>query len=247
MISGIWLPWLLLVGPSAHKRRERRRRKMPLPGRVVAAPPGVHGFDANSVLNRGICEVAKAKGFEFCIRYVSRQDVQPTGDLSEAEANVILSAGLALMPVQHVAPQNWSPSQALGIRNGKNAAKHARQIGFPEGVNVWLDLEGAKTSTPHETMIAYCNAWFAEVEGAGFVPGVYVGAGAILTGNELFWRLTTKHYWKSGSRVPDIPHRGYQLIQAIIRNDKIEGLAIDRNLTKTDSFGGSVLLLSTSG
>ena len=141
---------------------------MPLPGKVVAAPPGVHGFDTNSVLNRSICEVAKARGFEFCIRYVSRQDVQPTGDLSEAEANVILSAGLALMPVQHVAPENWSPSRALGIRNGKNAAKHARQIGFPEGVNVWLDLEGAKTSTPHETMIAYCNAWFAEVEGAGF-------------------------------------------------------------------------------
>ena len=117
------------------------------------------------------------------------------------------------MVVQHVAPENWSPSQALGTRNGKNAAKHARQIGFPDGVNVWLDLEGAKTSTPHETMIAYCNAWFAEVEGAGFVPGVYVGARAILTGNELFWRLTTKHYWKSGSRVPDIPHRGYQLIQ----------------------------------
>jgi hypothetical protein len=142
---------------------------MPLPGRVVAAPPGVHGFDANSVLNRRICELAKARGFEFCIRYVSRQDVQPVGDLSEAEANVILDAGLALMVVQHVAPENWSPSQALGTRNGKNAAKHARQIGFPDGVNVWLDLEGAKTSTPHETMIAYCNAWFAEVEGAGFV------------------------------------------------------------------------------
>ena len=140
---------------------------MPLPGRVVAAPPGVHGFDANSVLNHRICEVAKARGFEFCIRYVSRQDVQPVGDLSDAEANVILDAGLALMVVQHVAPENWSPSQALGTRNGKNAAKHARQIGFPDGVNVWLDLEGARTSTPHETIIAYCNAWFAEVEGCG--------------------------------------------------------------------------------
>jgi hypothetical protein len=167
---------------------------MPLPGRVVAAPPGVHGFDANSVLNRRICELAKARGLEFCIRYVSRQDVQPVGDLSGAEVNVILGAGLALMPVQ----------------------------------------------------IAYCNAWFAELESAGFVPGVYVGAKAILTGNELFWRLTTKHYWKSGSRVPDIPHRGYQLVQSIIRNDKIDGVAIDRNLTKSDNFGGSVLWLSTS-
>jgi hypothetical protein len=219
---------------------------MPLPGSVFAAPPGVHGFDVNSVLNRRTCEAAKARGFAFCIRYVSRQDVQPKEDLSEAEASIILDAGLALMPVQHVAPENWSPSHARGTRNGKNAAKHAQQIGFPEGVNVWLDLEGAKASTPHETMIAYCNAWFAEIEEAGFVPGVYVGARAILTGNELFWRLTTKHYWKSGSRIPDIPHRGYQLIQSIIRNDKIDGVAIDRNLTKNDNFGGSVQWLSAS-
>jgi hypothetical protein len=70
---------------------------MPVLGKVVAAPAGVHGFDAKSVLNRRICEVAKARGFEFCIRYLSRQDVQPAGDLSEAEANVILGAGLALM------------------------------------------------------------------------------------------------------------------------------------------------------
>ena len=219
---------------------------MPLPGKVVAAPPGVHGFDANTVLSRRVCEAAKASGFEFCIRYVSRRNVQPAGDLSEAEANVILGSGLALMPVQHVAPEDWSPSQALGSTNGKNAAAHTRQIGFPAGVNVWLDLEGVKTSTPHETVIAYCNAWFAEVDSAGFAPGLYVGARAILTGNELFWRLRTKHYWRSGSRVPDVPHRGYQLIQTIIRNDKIDGVEIDRNLTKNDNFGGSVQWLSAS-
>ena len=94
----------------------------------------------------------------------------------------------------------------------------------------------------------------AEVEGAGFVPGVYVGAGAILTGSELFWRLTTKHYWKSGSRVPDIPHRGYQLIQTIIRNDKIvyewyaNGHGVDKkhgaaSLSKATVAGLSLALL----
>ena len=137
---------------------------MPLPGSVFAAPPGVHGFDVNSVLNRRTCETAKARGFAFCIRYVSRQDVQPKEDLSEIEASIILDAGLALMPVQHVTPESWS-SQALGTRNGKNAAKHAQQIGFPEGVNVWLDLEGAKASTPHETMIAYCKTSAAPCSG----------------------------------------------------------------------------------
>jgi hypothetical protein len=43
-------------------------------------------------------------------------------------------------------------------------------------------------------------------------------------------------------RIPDIPHRDYQLI----RNDKIDGVAIDRDLTKSDNFGGSVLWLSIS-
>ena len=81
---------------------------MPLPGSAFAAPPGVHGFDVNSVLNRRTCETAKARGFAFCIRYVSRQDAQPKEDLSETEASIILDAGLALMPVQHVAPENFT-------------------------------------------------------------------------------------------------------------------------------------------
>ena len=142
---------------------------MPLPGRVVAAPPGVHGFDANSVLNRRICEVAKARGFEFCIRYVSRQDVQPVGDLSDAEANVILDGGLALMVVQHVAPELVTVASA-GDQERKECGQACAADRFSGRRQRLADLEGAKTSTPQETMIAYCNAWFAEVEGAGLFP-----------------------------------------------------------------------------
>ena len=218
---------------------------MPLPGSVFAAPPGVQGFDANSVLNRRTCETATARGFEFCIRYVSRQDVQPKGDLSEAEARTILDAGLALMPVQHVAAENWSPSQALGARNGKDAAKHARQIGFPEGVNVWLDLEGAKASTTHETMIAYCNAWFAEVEGAGFVPGVYVVLGQFRQERAVlaFDDQTLLEVRKQGSRHSASRLSAHSVDQPQRQNRCV---AIDRNLTKNENFGGSVLWLSAS-
>jgi hypothetical protein len=106
-------------------------------------------------------------------------------------------------------------------------------------------LEGVKTSSTHAAVIDYCNAWIAEVESAGFVPGVYIGARAILTGEEIFWRLRARNFWKSGSRVPDIPHRGYQLIQKIIRQDKIDGVDIDRNLTVNDNFGQSVLWLAS--
>jgi hypothetical protein len=192
-------------------------------------------------LNDSHCRAAKARGFSFCLRYVSRGEREKANDLQEGEARTILNAGLALMPVQHVARAGWSPTKRLGTIYGRNAAVHVGQIGFPPGVNVWLDLEGVKNSTSHATVIDYCNAWIAEVASAGFVPGVYIGARAILTGEEIFWRLQAKHFWKSGSRVPDIPHRGYQLIQKIIRNDKINGTDIDRNLTVNDNFGQSVL------
>jgi hypothetical protein len=175
---------------------------------------------------------------------VSRGEREQAGDLHEGEARTILNAGFALMPVQHVARAGWSPTRALGSTYGRNAAAHVRKIGFPPGVNVWLDLEGIKSSSSHATVIEYCNAWIAEVESAGFVPGVYIGARAILTGEEIFWRLRAKHFWKSGSRVPDVPHRSYQLIQKIIRNDNIDGVDIDRNLTVNDNFGQSVLWLA---
>jgi hypothetical protein len=82
-------------------------------------------------------------------------------------------------------------------------------VGLSARVNVWLDLEGILGSVSPEDVIRYCNAWFFEVESAGFATGIYVGAEAILTGDELYWRLKTKHYWRSASRVPAIPHRGY--------------------------------------
>lgn len=105
--------------------------------------------------------------------------------------------------------------------------------------------EGVKSSSSHAAVIDYCNGWIAEVESAGFVPGVYIGARAILTSEEIFWRLRARHFWRSGSRVPDVPHRGYQLIQKIIRNDEIDGVEIDRNLTVNDNFGQSVLWLAS--
>jgi hypothetical protein len=191
------------------------------------------------------CRAAKAHGFTFCLRYVSRGERQQANDLHEAEARTILNTRLALMPVQHVARAGWSPTKNLWSTYGRNAALHVREIGFPPGVNVWLDLEGVKSSSSHVAVIDYCNGWIAEVESAGFVPGVYIGARAILTSEEIFWRLRARHFWRSGSRVPDVPHRGYQLIQKIIRNDEIDGVEIDRNLTVNDNFGQSVLWLAS--
>ena len=47
--------------------------------------------------------------------------------------------------------------------------------------------------------------------------------------------------------MPSIPERGYQLVQRIVPGDVVAGIAIDRNVTKTDSFGGTVRWLTRAG
>jgi hypothetical protein len=214
---------------------------MALNGSIQKSPPGIIGFDLDTKLNRVTAKQFYAHGYRFCLRYITRaSDVESPNDLTEAEAIDILDAGLALMAVQHFPGEGWRPTADLGRIYGRNAAANAGQAGLPEGINVFLDLEGIASGTPSEDVIAFCNAWFSEVETVGYVSGVYVGANAILSGDELYWDLRTKHYWKSGSRVPDIPHRGYQMIQSIKPGQT------DKNVTLSDAFGSGVLWLSRS-
>ena len=131
---------------------------MTLPGSVVRAPAGSQGFDANMALTTSQARQLLDAGFAFCLRYLSRAARQPASDLTTAEARRILSAKLALMPVQHVAPEGWVPTAGLGAANGSHAAQHALDIVFPHGVNVWLDLEGIAPSAPSQDVIDYCNA-----------------------------------------------------------------------------------------
>ena len=163
----------------ASKRTERvhRGRQMPLPGSVFAAPPGMHGLMSIRCLIAALARLRKQGDLHFVFdtypaRTCSRRKTCPRQRPYHPRCRAGLDACSARCPRELVTVAS------AGDQNGKNAAKHAQQIGFPEGVNVWLDLEGAKASTLHETMIAYCNAWFAEIEEAGFVSGVYVGARA---------------------------------------------------------------------
>ena len=115
---------------------------MSLSGVVGGASPGVQGFDANTILSSRAANAMREAGFAFCVRYVSRGLGQQRGDLTAVEAERILDAGLALMAVQHVEAEGWRPSLELGKTYGSHAAANAAEVGFPAGVNVWLDLEG---------------------------------------------------------------------------------------------------------
>ena len=181
-----------------------------LPGQVLAAPQGLHGIDSNTVLNDSHCRAVKARGFSFCLRYVSRGEREQAHDLHEAEARTILDAGLALMPVQHVARAGWSPTKSLGTTYGRNAAAYVSEIGFPPGVNVWLDLEGVKNSTSHAAVTA--THGFQRWNPPDSFPA-FTSAPEPFSQARKFSGVFAQHFWRSGSRVPDVPHQGYQLIQ----------------------------------
>lgn len=218
-----------------------------LVGNIEKAPAGLLGFDCASKLTPSTIQkfVNDLDDFKFCLRYLSLEEQKVSVDLSVEEAENILDAGLALSPVQRVRFSGWVATGALGIITGKNAAKNAKFIGFPAGINVWLDLEGVKSSTSADNVKAYCNNWFDEVAKEGYVPGIYVGAGAILNGSQLA-TLKFEHYWESGSRVPNIPDRGYQLIQTIPNpplGEVRHGITIDFDRTRIDDQGDQVLWL----
>ncbi len=213
-----------------------------LPGTIQSAAPNLKGFDTNTVLTAQKAAAFKEAGYSFCLRYLSRGNGQQSGDLTYAEAEAILDAGLALGAVQHVMSAGWSPTAQLGSEYGTNAAGNAASIGLPKGMNLWCDLEGIKTGTSTQAVIDYANAWYEAVVAGGYIPGIYVGANCILTGNQLYQNLKFQHYWKSLSTVPDIPNRGYQMIQGYVK-DPVNGIYIDSDVTQDDHQGGAVLWL----
>lgn len=215
-----------------------------LAGRVEKAPPGVLGFDIDRPLRKADAQAFYSRGFRFCVRYLTRySNTEDPNDLSRGEAEMILNSGLALMAVQHVARPNWIPDAGLGQTYGERAAKHAGSAGLPPGVNIWLDLEGVRGDVPRSDVIGYCNAWFDAVSGAGYATGIYVGDRIVISPDDLYWNLKTKHYWKSGSNVPDVPNRGYQLAQRIPphANDTSN---VDTDVTRNDAFGDAVQWLT---
>ena len=104
---------------------------MSLPGEVENAAPSVPGFDCDSTVSAVVAQQLYEQGYKFCLRYISR-GTEPSNDLTASEATDILNAGLALMAVQHVrgTKGGWSPTQALGQKDGEAAAANAKSIGF---------------------------------------------------------------------------------------------------------------------
>lgn len=203
-------------------------------GKPSTAPAGARFFDCDTPLHAPALAAFKSHGFSGAARYLSRTIGQTPGDLSIGEARAILGAGLAIVPVQHVPAAGWTPTAQKGTDYGRAAAWNAASVQCPAGVCLWLDLE----SVGPGDVVAYCEAWFAEVRRALFVPGLYVGVTPGLSADDLYHRLSVQHYWHAGSRAAPIPStRGVQIVQ-VIAGQTLAGVGYDSNTVQADNKGG---------
>jgi hypothetical protein len=212
---------------------------MTIQGTIQQAPPNVLGFDINADVSAYATQFVQA-GYHYCLRYIPfAQPIPSDEDLTTAEAEAILDAGLGLMVVQHP-PFDFAPTGELGTQYGNRAVQYLQQIGIPPGLNVWCDLEGVVNSG--QPVIDYCNEWCAALSGAGYVPGLYVGVGTGLNDQQLY-DLAFQHYWAAYNTNQSIPVRGWQMQQAQ-QSTSIGNLSYDDDTTQTDALGGTALWLA---
>jgi hypothetical protein len=192
----------------------------------------------NSPISVSLAKQLKGMGYRFCIRYLPRMASRVAGNVTRAEAQGILDAGLALTVVQHVPPEGWIPDAKLGANMGAFAGMYAQRVaGLPGGINIWCDLEGVNATASVTDIQAFCNSWYLEVKKRGFIPGIYVGYQTGLT-NEQLGALPFQHFWQ-GYNGPDVAGRGVQLQQST--GKVVNGVFIDPNKTQNDSAGGKVI------
>jgi len=202
------------------------------------------GFDAAGHVGEFTARAMLASGYLFAIRYVRRDArVNQHPDTSEylvsltpPELAGLLAGGLLVSVVQFGAARTGGLlSASYGRDKGRAAAFNATALDIPAGVTVWCDAEWSDPIPEPRAVMAYLDAWAAPVADAGYEPGLYVGPGINLTGQQLWERPGYRHYWQSNAVVPDVPNRGYQLTQAY--QGEVHGLNIDANIARLDIQG----------
>lgn len=223
--------------------------------RIGTLPPHTKGFDCNVRLTSAWAKAMYEHGYRFAVRYVRREQAN-NHDITAAEMLTILQAGLGIMLVQHVAPENWNPRARGAVNNvygsgaayGAVAAQEARAAGLPRGVTLWCDLEGVGEPNTAANVIAFCNNWEKAVSEAGFASGLYVGWHAGLNAHDLYYRLRFKRYWSAYNanreQIPEV--RGVQMMQLAYPPPSHRApvpFEYDEDIIAPDHMGDSPILL----
>jgi hypothetical protein len=193
---------------------------------IAVMQVGMRGTDSVSLIDTQ----AKATSFKTAPRPVDFV-MQYLGSASKAGVATILAAGLGFMPITYA-----------DRFNGTQAVAECQALALPKGITVWLDVEGINPlhTTPQQ-LIKLINDWAATVQAAGYIAGLYVGSGCLLTSLELY-DLKITRYWHSMSRVVDRngqlaePACGWCMHQCY-STQTLQGIEVDYNFVCKDNNG----------
>lgn len=105
--------------------------------------------------------------------------------------------GMGVVFVNFSHKEGWLPSVQLGQSDAAQSVRLLTTLGVPtEGLVDWCDLEGCGGDPT-----GYLDAWCATVAQQGRIAGLYVGAGGLLSAQQLY-ALPFTRYWQSESEVP---------------------------------------------
>ena len=154
---------------------------------ITQAPVGAKCFDTRAPLTSALVSAAEVAGFQCAIRYLDQ--------ITPEDLKLINSFGLACMLVSTCRGPGWAPSGPQGLADGQKHLAQATAVGM-QVTTIFYDIEGVG---PDPTgLIAQVSNWASLF----IKPGLYYGAGALLTGLELY-KLPVTAYWRGQSRPLD--------------------------------------------
>lgn len=202
--------------------------------KIEKAFVGARGIDSLGFSNGGTEKQAQAlkdSGIDFVVGYL--------GAMNEVRLQYVLDANMAFMPVTF----------AGEYKDGaKDEIAQLRKLAIPDGATVWLDLEGMDAWNANVVELAkLINAWALDIKGAGYMPGLYVGAPQPFSGADLY-ALKVVRYWLGIGRCVDKSGRdAYPACGWTMRQDwhnqgngmvwKNTGVHVDTNSIQCDHHG----------
>lgn len=212
--------------------------------RIVEPVPDAIIFDASTPCSLNQLLALKAIGFRGGVRTVTTGAAADPSDVTAAEVEDFMAAGLGLMLYQRPRNPGWLPTEDLGRADAAVFLAKATRAGYMQSATAWDDIEGVGGS--RDATIAYANAKAADVGAGGYGPGEYVGFEVPLTGYELRHSLTIPCYWRSVSNVPDVEGRGYAMVQ-VAENVTVAGVLVDISVARADRLGGRPRWMRSAG
>jgi hypothetical protein len=191
--------------------------------KIVNVPVGAIGIDTVTAITETSVQIIKEK-VDFVVRYL--------GGVSTTEIALITEAGLGVQLVTYSRAPGWMPSATMGAEDGDTDVVRLKALGIPEGMVVFIDLEGSGGDAADTA--SWVNARAKTITQAGYIAGLYIGDSCVLDAEQLYSLPDIKRYWVAFNRGTPVPSCGVCMRQLFPPNQTLGGIYIDWDSVQAD-------------